>query len=281
MHQPNEREEKNMSKKSNEVMVSSNNGLATITANLESYAGKLGYEMLHTVRENDGKVAVAIYDKDGKEVCTSLENMSDSNLESLQFIESITNFDDVSPVLVAWHILQLRDFAEKCGFGSVGAFVSEQIHGKKKANYCNQLANVAEKFLEIKEGDTLPTFKYAWCEHVPVSNLALILGEYNKCGDEPTFRERFIECDDPLCLRNQNKLKEQLKEVRGTASKPKKSTDSGEQGEQGEHDITTLTAWAIVREFLLSVEIDSDTIDMKEYNRAVDYIDSIVSNYGI
>lgn len=244
--------------KKNEIATATNNTITFAGVSISDYAGKLGFDMLHTERESDGKVAVSVYDKDGKEVGVNLENISDDNLNSLNFVQSISNLNEVSPVMLAWHIYQLRDFANHCGFGSVGAFIAEQLHGRMKPNYANQLANVAEKFLEIKDGDTLPTFKYSWCNKVPVSNLALILGEFNKCGDEPTFRERFIDCDNPLTLRNQNKLKEELKEVRGTTSKPKKSDndEQGEQGEQGESvkTISIATALSMAYEYITTHE---------------------------
>ena len=238
-----------MKNQKNEISINNMNPIATIDT--VALADRFGYDTLHTVREDNGKVAVSVYDKDGKEVVTSLEIMSDENLASLNFIESISNINEVSPILLAWHIMRLRDFADNCGFSSVGAYVSEQLNGRIKPNYANQLANVAEKFLEVKDGDTLPSFRYDWCKSVPVSNLALILGEYNKCGDEPTFRERFIDCDSPLPLRNQSKLKESLKAIRGTDNKPKKEkSEQGEQGEQGEPTMSLALAYSMVIEDL-------------------------------
>ena len=238
--------------KKNEISTVTVNPLATIDT--VALADRFGYDTLHTVREDNGKVAVSVYDKDGKEVVTSLETMSDENLASLNFIESISNINEVSPILLAWHIMRLRDFADDCGFSSVGAYVSEQLNGRIKPNYANQLANVAEKFLEVKDGDTLPSFRYDWCKSVPVSNLALILGEYNKCGDELSFREKFIDCDNPLPLRNQSKLKEALKASRGTDSKSKKEKgeqgEQGEQGEKGERTMSLALAYSMVIEDL-------------------------------
>lgn len=238
--------------KKNEVMSTPNtNALATLANGLADYAHKLGYEVL----ENeivDNKLVVPIYNKDNKEVVFSTENANADELNSLSFIKGKTTFDNVSAVVMAWHCSKLKKLAERCGFGSVGAFISESLGKRLTPNTVNQWANVGEAFLEIKEGDTVPTFKYTWCENVPISNLALILGRFNKCENADEFEEKYLTGDDALVLRNQSRLKEQLKaenEKNGN-SKPKKSKQ-GEQGEQGK-ELTPVGAWSIVREFVMA-----------------------------
>lgn len=245
-----------------------NNALASIASGLNDYANKLGYEVL----ENeivDGKLVVPIYNKDNKEVVFSTENSTEEELNSLSFIKGKSTFDKVSAVVMAWHCSRLKRLAERCGFGSVGAFISESLSKQLSPNTVNQWANVGEIFLEIKEGDTVPTFKYNWCENVPVSNLALILGRFNKCDSAEEFEEKYLTGDNALVLRNQSRLKEQLKaENRGSGKKSKKKSEQGEQGEQGK-SISIDTSWAMVKEYLLSVYIENEPADKNsaEFNK--------------
>lgn len=267
--------------KKNEMMTTTTNtnALANLANGLSDYAHKLGYEVLENEMV-DNKLVVPIYNKDNKEVVFSTENANDDELNSLSFIKGKTTFDNVSAVVMAWHCSKLKRLAERCGFGSVGAFISESLGKRLSPNTVNQWANVGETFLEIKNGDTVPTFKYTWCENVPVSNLALILGRFNKCENADDFEEKYLTGDDALVLRNQSRLKEQLKaenEKNGTG-KPKKGKT--EQSESGSHELSVLGAWSIVREWLLSVEIDSDDIDRNTYKHNVDYVDDIVQNYA-
>ena len=245
--------------KKNEVMNSTNNALATLANGLSDYAHKLGYEVLENEMV-DNKLVVPIYNKDNKEVVFSTENANADELNSLSFIKGKTTFDNVSAVVMAWHCSKLKRLAERCGFGSVGAFISESLGKRLSPNTVNQWANVGEAFLEIKDGDTVPTFKYSWCENVPVSNLALILGRFNKCENAEDFEEKYLSGEDALVLRNQSTLKSQLKsenEKNGT-SKPKKSKQ-GEQGEQGK-EVSSLGAWSIVYE-TLTLDINANRKD--------------------
>ena len=245
--------------KKNEITTNpTNNALANLANGLSDYASKLGYEVL-TNEMIDGKLVVPIYNKDNKEVVFSTENSTEDELNSLAFIKGKTTFDNVSAVVMAWHCSKLKKLAERCGFGSVGAFISESLGKRLSPNTVNQWANVGEKFLEIKDGDTVPTFKYQWCENVPVSNLALILGRFNKCESADDFEEKYLTGEDALVLRNQSTLKEQLKAENGTQGK--KSSKKSEQGEQGK-TVNIDTAWAIVREHIVSILRNKSDIDL-------------------
>lgn len=248
--------------KKNEITTNpTNNALANLANGLSDYASKLGYEVL-TNEMIDGKLVVPIYNKDNKEVVFSTENSTEDELNSLAFIKGKTTFDNVSAVVMAWHCSKLKKLAERCGFGSVGAFISESLGKRLSPNTVNQWANVGEKFLEIKDGDTVPTFKYQWCENVPVSNLALILGRFNKCESADDFEEKYLTGEDALVLRNQSTLKEQLKAENGTqGKKSSKKSEQGEQGEQGK-TVNIDTAWAIVREHIVSILRNKSDIDL-------------------
>lgn len=244
----------------NEVTVNpSNNALASLASGLSDYANKLGYEVL-TNEMVDGKLIVPIYNKDNKEVVFDTENSTEDELNSLAFIKGKSTFDKVSAVVMAWHCSKLKKLAERCGFGSVGAFISESLGKQLSPNTVNQWANVGEAFLEIKDGDTVPTFKYSWCNNVPVSNLALILGRFNKCNSAEEFEEKYLTGDDALVLRNQSTLKEQLKAE--NSKQGKKSNKKSGQAEQAEKSVQPDTAWAIVREHIVNILRYKSDVDL-------------------
>ena len=225
-----------------------------LTANvlgMKELADNLGYTLLHTQREDDGKVFLPVWNKDEKEVMYVASEVKDAELKSLNDVEDLENWRQMSPVLVAWKCHELRELAVRSGFTSVGAFINKTIPSLS-ANTANQWANVAKEFMELPEGCTVPAFKYEWCKGVPVSNLALILGEWHKCDeDAEVFEETWLKGDNMLTLRNQNKLKEELKAVRGTSKKGSSKAQAQAQEQEGAPTVSTASAWADIAETML------------------------------
>ena len=263
----------------NTLVINGANVVSEMSNALTSVAENLGYKPNKLELDENGKALVPIYDSENKCVIESLEKLPENVVKAVNDINALKSLEDISGVYLASAVYDLANFAENNGFSSVGKFVSEMIP-RIKANYANQLYNVAKTFLEYDESGA-PRWAYEFCKACNVSNLALLMPLVNKCGSVESFIELYIDTDLVHPRKPQKKLAEELKAINGKdESKSKSKSKSKSESESENKELSLETAWAKVREELLGMTFKGDYATTYAENRdtAILYIDDILGN---
>ena len=255
----------------NTLAINGANVVSEMSNALTSVAENLGYKPNKLELDENGKALVPIYDSENKCVIESLEKLPENVVKAVNDINALKSLEDISGVYLASAVYDLANFAENNGFSSVGKFVSEMIP-RIKANYANQLYNVAKAFLKYDESGA-PMWAYEFCKGCNVSNLALLMPLVNKSGSVEAFIETYIDTDMIHPRKAQKKLADELKAINGKDSKGKDS--KGKEGESTNTELSLETAWALVREKVLAYELNDSEATVSRDN-AVKAIDIMI-----
>ena len=235
-----------MSNKNNQLStINGGNAISVLSNAISGVAESLGYKPNYVEVDEEGKSLVPIYDSENKCVIETREELPADVRDAVNEINALGSLSDISGVYLAKAVYQLADYAENNGFSSVGKFVSEMIP-RIKANYANQLYNVAKAFLSIADDGT-PSWKYDFCKGCSVSNLALIMPLVNKSESVDDFITEYINSGKIHPRKVQSKLKEELSDLSGKDSKSKDSKDS----KDSKGTMSLESAWAMVRTAVL------------------------------
>lgn len=250
-----------MSNKNNNQLATINGGnaISVLSSAISGIADSLGYKPTYVEVDEDGKSLVPIYDSENKCIIESREELPADVRDAVNEINALGSLSDISGVYLAKAVYQLAEYAENNGFSSVGKFVSEMIP-RIKANYANQLYNVAKSFLDIAEDGT-PSWKYDFCKGCSVSNLALIMPLVNKSESVEDFIADYIDSGKIHPRKVQSKLKEELSALSSKDSKGKDSKGKDSKGKDSEGNGNTASlesAWAMVRTAVLEGKWDTD-----------------------
>ena len=233
----------------NTLSITGVNVVSEMSNALTSVAENLGYKPNKLELDENGKALVPIYDSENKCVIESLEKLPENVVKAVNDINALKSLEDISGVYLASAVYDLANFAENNGFSSVGKFVSEMIP-RIKANYANQLYNVAKTFLAYDESGA-PIWAYEFCKACNVSNLALLMPLVNKCGSVDAFIESYIDTDLVHPRKPQKKLVDELRAISGKDESKSKSKESKSKDDSKSKEISISTAWAMVREYLI------------------------------
>ena len=259
------------------VTINGGNAISVLSTALASVADKLGYKTNTIEVDDEGKALVPVYSSDEKCVIEKRVKMPENIRKSINEINALGTLDDIKGVYLAKAIYELATFAENNGYNSVGKFVSEMIP-RIKANYANQLYNVAKSFLSIAEDGT-PSWKYDFCEGVCVSNLALLMPLVNKSGSVEQFITDYIDTDKIHPDKAQNKLKDELSTLSGNGTSKKSGKKSGKKSDNdsdSDNKLDAYTAWALVRTKLLETTLTDDNANEMK-STSVAFIDAVMS----
>lgn len=262
----------------NTLVINGANVVSEMSNALTSVAENLGYKPNKLELDENGKALVPIYDSENKCVIESLEKLPDNVVKAVNDINALKSLEDISGVYLASAVYDLANFAENNGFSSVGKFVSEMIP-RIKANYANQLYNVAKTFLDYDDNGA-PRWSYDFCKACNVSNLALLMPLVNKCGSVQSFIETYIDTDMIHPRKPQKKLAEELKAINGKdESKSKSKSKSKSESESENKELSLETAWSLVREKVLAYELNDDEATTSRDNaiKAIDIILDLMS----
>lgn len=260
--------------KKNELTINTNDTrtMAIATA-MNSSLADFGYESTGLKTDENGNTMLVVKDADNKgetvEVPVELTEETKRNMESFcAFID----FDKLATLYKCYHSYRLKAFSEDMGFKSVGEMAS--VNFGLKAGTINQYYRIADKFLDCT-GDK-PIWKYEWLKGVSVTNLNQCLSLIDKCDSVQDFKEKYIDTDKLHLRKPLSKVKEELDEIAGKTKEPKKQEKQEEAGKPN-GEISTLTAWAMVREAIASAPANTIDLDPVKVMEAIELIEGIVN----
>lgn len=213
---------------------------------------------------------------DGKSTMSKDIEVSGKAGEALAKIATVTDLRKLDTIVLAWSSYQLVKVAKNNGFKSIGEMLALNFDGYTP-NYINQLKNAAEKFL-IDTGNGI-AYRYPWCDGIPITNLALVLGRFNDCDGETdsekaeNFYNKYVKPDEEdnvlLPIANQSELKKAisaLNEKDGKTTKKKKQPDNKQPELKPEACCAKVIEWFTANSKL-------DEVQTKTY---IDMLNSIV-----
>ena len=199
---------------------------------------------LDYVDETENGIFVNIKSDDGEEMVTEVTTTEDEK-EAYKAITALQNHDKLSGIYKAWYMSKVGDLAKDAGYKSVGAFLAAQFKGLK-VNSCNQLVAVANTFIveEEQDGTKYPVYRYEWLKGVTVTNMAQLLGFFNKVTEGINdknekgdfFYKEYIVTKKVSLRRTLADLKDQLKAL----SEPKKQANKQDDNKQDAPKLSTI-----------------------------------------
>ena len=269
------KKENNTSVINNELVTADRNLLVKASMGMSGILNQFGYKSKEL--EHDGnKYQLTLKNVNGGADIVKTIEVHERIAKAFNDLATVENFKTVENHITAWNLKLVEPAVKKMGYNSVADFA--ELNYGMKPNWANQLLNVAKAF--ITEDENGPCFKYEWCNNVPFSNLALILGRINKMDGETledkieAFHNAYLVPIDEtssnvLNLAKQGELKKQLEALNEKDGTSKKRT---KKDETKAPEITPLASLAMVAEWL---EVHKNIIDDETYTRYHSTLSSI------